>query len=106
MVSSNSTSLTVSTVSLVLLLGLGLSTQTAEPATVMFPSFSYYGDRVYETTSLNAIANGFISLSPRDEALQLFGVQSNFTPDERETYKSMMKQKSQKIGKNIFDLFK
>lgn len=106
MVSSSSTSFTMPTMSLVLLLGLGLSATTVGSADAMLPSFSYPIERSYKTTSFNAIANEFSPVSPRDEALELFGVQSNFTPDEQETYRAMLKQKSQKIGKNIFDLFK
>ena len=64
---------------------------------------------LYQTTSSNRIAEEYVfnfeEENPRLLALQLYGEQSNYTQDERITYKAMLSQKSQEVGINIFDLF-
>ena len=56
-------------------------------------------------TSINLIAKEFNVANPKADALALFGVQSNFSPDEQKTYASMLERNSEKVGINISDLF-
>lgn len=66
------------------------------------------GSEIYQTTSIDRTAsmyqNDFISQSPRDEALALFGAQESYTDAERETYWSVINAKSIDTAVNIFDL--
>lgn len=63
----------------------------------------------YQTTSSNPITEKYEfkyrTKSPRLEALELFGVQSNFTLNEQKTYRTVLAQKSKEVGINIFDFF-
>ena len=43
--------------------------------------------------------------NPRDEAFNLFGEQTNFTPEELEAYREMIENNSVDLGVNIFDYF-
>ncbi|MFB2022872.1 hypothetical protein ACEVJL_15640 [Pseudoflavonifractor sp. P01025] len=95
------------TVPLTLILGLSLSTIPAGSSTNIAPTFSYQIESSYQTTSLNVVAKEFgnTSFSPRHDALALFGEQSNFSPEEQMTYRAMLKENSENVGINIFDLF-
>lgn len=95
------------TVPLTLILGLSLSTIPTGSLTNIVPTFSYQIESSYQTTSLNAVAKEFgnTNFSPRHDALALFGVQSNFSPEEQITYRAMLKENSENVGINIFDLF-
>jgi hypothetical protein len=42
--------------------------------------------------------------TPKDEALLLFGEQSNFTESELETYRDVLSKHSKPIGINVYDL--
>lgn len=94
------------TIPLTLMLGLSLSAIPAARSTDVVPVFSYYMESSYQTTSENTIAKGFCNPNgdPRNEALGLFGVQENFSPEEQITYRAMLKQNSKNVGINIFDL--
>lgn len=91
------------TVPLVLLIGWTLS----PPASFnnLTPTFNYYIESPYQTTSINPIANDYSIINPKADALDLFGMQSNFSPDEQETYVHMLERNSENIGINIFSLF-
>ena len=97
-----SNALTVSLATVVISLSL-----SSLPADSIVPSFSCCNESDFQTTSLNTVAEeyGKNNLDPRGDALALFGVQSNYSPEEQITYKAMLRANSKSIGKNIFDLF-
>lgn len=70
---------------------------------------NYISNMDYQTTSVNIVAEEYgkrhISDNPQAEAAQLFGPQSNFTPDELQTYKAVLMRKAEDVGINLFDLF-
>ena len=72
-------------------------------------AFSFSEIAIYQTTSSNPLAEEYVleygDEKPRQAALELFGVQSNYTYDERETYRKMLAQDAVDVGVNIFDLF-
>lgn len=93
-----------------LILGLTLSTIPVGGSTNIASTFSDQIESSYQTTSLNVVAKEFgntsnTSFSPRHDALALFGEQSNFSPEEQMTYRTMLKENSENLGINIFDLF-
>lgn len=106
MIFSNATTLPA----IVLVAGMSLSTisspqsQSTSILPVNIPQVS-----IYQTTSPNHIAEEYRFIfeeeNPRLSASQLYGVQSNYTLDERSTYRAMLAQNSQDAGINIFDLF-
>lgn len=92
------------TVPLALLIGWTLS----PPAAIfnnLTPTFNYYIESPYQTTSINPIANDYSIINPKADALDLFGIQSNFSLDEQETYVRMLEQNSKNTGINISNLF-
>ena len=95
------------TVPLTLILGLSLSTIPAGSSHNIAHTFSYQIESSYQTTSWNDVDKEFgnTSFSPRHDALALFGEQSNFSPEEQMTYRAMLKENSENVGINIFDLF-
>ena len=101
---TNSNALTVPMV--VMLLSCALSGPATNLYNNTIPSLNYQIESIYQTTSINPIAKEFNVINPRTEALDLFGIQSNFTPDEQDTYMRMLKRNSEKIGINVFDFFK
>lgn len=105
MIFSNTTTLPA----IVLVAGMSLSTiSSPQPQSNSILSVNIPQVSTYQTTSPNRIAEeyGFIfeEENPRLLAFQLYGVQSNYTPDERSTYRAMLAQNSQDAGINIFDL--
>ncbi len=99
----NSNSLTVP---LVLLIGCTLSGPVVNLSDNAIPALNYCIESSYQTTSINPIAKEFSITNPRADALDLFGIQSGFSPDEQKTYISMLERNSEKVGINISDLFK
>lgn len=61
------------------------------------------------TSADNQIAQSFnniyITKISKKEALMLFNTQSNFTAEELDSYKKMIKSHSIPVGINVFDLF-
>lgn len=104
----NSNSLTASVV-LAISLTLSASPVGASVSNIMLPPQSVE----YQTTSLNFVADDFaneftIGHAPKalkNDAFDLFGEQSNFSPDELKTYWAALKKDSVDVGVNIFDLF-
>lgn len=92
------------TVPLALLLSWTLSAPNVALSEIT-PTFNYCIESSYQTTSTNLIAKEFNVANPKVDALALFGVQSNFLPDEQKTYASMLERNSEKVGINISDLF-
>ena len=93
------------TVPLALLLGWTLSAPNVTLSENITPTFNCCIESSYQTTSINLIAKEFNIANPKADALALFGVQSNFSPDEQKTYASMLERNSEKVGINISDLF-
>lgn len=94
------------TMPLTLMLGLSLSMVPTGNTSNMPSTLSYHIESVYQTTSLNTVAQEFgkTSRDPRQDAISLFGLQSNFSVEEQKTYRAMLKENSRSVGINIFDL--
>ena len=92
------------TVPFALLLSCTLSVRAIGLTNNAVSAFSYI-ESSYQTTSINSIAEEFSVINPKADALDLFGVQSYFSPDEQKTYWKMLELNSEKVGINIFDLF-
>lgn len=64
---------------------------------------------VYQTGSLNPVAQSFINnyraMSFREKALQLYGVQCNYTKEEQESYDAMLEQHSKSMALNLRDFY-
>lgn len=106
MMNSNSFSLPV----VLLAAGLSLSSTLAQPVlgnaanTFITPTSA-----IYQTTSSNHIATEYEfdirSEDLRLDAIQLFGEQTSFSDEEKATYWSAIRAKSENTAINIFDLF-
>lgn len=94
------------TVPITIILGLSLSTAPVANSINIAPMLSYHAESTYQTTSLNIVAKEYrnTSVDGYHDALSLFGDQRNFTPEEKMTYKTMLRENSQSAGINIFNL--
>lgn len=76
-------------------------------------TFFYNNPAFYQTVSSENIIPDTISgvniteakmLSPKAEAMALFGGQSDYSKDEMKAYREMLNRNSKPLGINIFDL--
>lgn len=99
------------TIPAMLLIGLTLSVPSADVS--ITDTASCLQSVEYQTTSSNFIADEYANAltikhthkSLKREAFDLFGEQSNFSPDERKLYWTVLERDSVNVGVNIFDLF-
>lgn len=98
-VMTNSNSLSIPAV---MLLGLTLSVTARTPSSCV-PLATYCKVEESQTTSRNQVALEYTVESPRTQALNLYGVQTDFSSEERKTYRNVLREKSIETGINLFD---
>lgn len=106
MMSSNSLSIPAC---VLLLTSLTISNPSSGIANNLALSYICHPEAVYETISSNPISQSYAksltSDDAKNEALELYGIQSNFTSEEQASYRDMLTKHSKNLGMNMFDLF-
>lgn len=82
----------------------------AQPVAQVYQAPSILEEDMYRTTTVGQSAGMYLNsknaLSMREHALNLFGKQSNLTPEERQISINSLRKISNDVGLNIFDMYK
>lgn len=82
----------------------------SQPVTTFYQAPSVLEEDMYRTTTVGQNTGMYFNpkntQNMREQALNLFGQQSNLSPDERQISINSLRKISTSVGLNIFDMYK